>query len=98
MTYTAVILISFLSGASCLIYVLVWSRFLNLIFGVSAYAVATVLFSGGMLWAAVKVRARYWSPTPSQVTGFTVRSWTSSRVVEVYKVYFDAASLSVTRR
>jgi len=32
------------------------------------YTVATVLFSGAMLWAAVKVRARYWSPTPSQVT------------------------------
>jgi len=32
------------------------------------YATATVLFSGGMLWAAVKVRERYWSPTPSQVT------------------------------
>ncbi|MGH9919516.1 MAG: putative ABC transporter permease subunit, partial [Nitrososphaerales archaeon] len=32
------------------------------------YSVATILFSGGMLWAAVKVRARYWSPTPSQVT------------------------------
>lgn len=32
------------------------------------YSAATVLFSGAMLWAAVKVRARYWSPTPSQVT------------------------------
>jgi len=32
------------------------------------YVAATVLFSGGMLWAAIKVRARYWSPTPSQVT------------------------------
>jgi Membrane protein of 12 TMs len=32
------------------------------------YAAATVLFSAGMLWAAVKVRALYWSPTPSQVT------------------------------
>ena len=32
------------------------------------YSAATILFSGAMLWAAVKVRARYWSPTPSQVT------------------------------
>jgi len=32
------------------------------------YAAATVLFSAGMLWVAIKVRARYWSPTPSQVT------------------------------
>jgi len=32
------------------------------------YTVATVVFSGAMLWTAVKVRARYWSPTPSQVT------------------------------
>ncbi len=32
------------------------------------YTAATALFSGAMLWAAIKVRARYWSPTPSQVT------------------------------
>jgi Putative ATP-binding cassette len=32
------------------------------------FAAATLLFSGGMLWAAIKVRAMYWSPTPSQVT------------------------------
>jgi spermidine synthase len=31
------------SGASCLMYELVWSRYLHLIFGVSAYAVAAVL-------------------------------------------------------
>ena len=43
MPYATVILISFLSGASCLINELVWSRYLNLIFGVSVYAVATVL-------------------------------------------------------
>ena len=34
----------------------------------AVYAAATVLFSAAMLWVAVKVRARYWSPTPSQVT------------------------------
>jgi spermidine synthase len=45
MPYTAVILISFLSGASCLVYELVWSRYLHLVFGVSVYAVATVLAS-----------------------------------------------------
>jgi hypothetical protein len=32
------------------------------------YSVATVAFALGMLLVAVKVRARYWSPTPSQVT------------------------------
>lgn len=32
------------------------------------YAAASVAFSVGMLWAAIKVRERYWSPTPSQVT------------------------------
>jgi hypothetical protein len=31
------------------------------------YAAATVVFSAAMLWAAVKVRSRYWSPTPYQV-------------------------------
>jgi hypothetical protein len=34
----------------------------------AVYVAATVLFAGGTLWAAIKVRARYWSPTPSQVT------------------------------
>ena len=34
----------------------------------AAFVAATVLFSGAMLGAAIKVRARYWSPTPSQVT------------------------------
>lgn len=29
---------------------------------------ATVLFAAAMLWVAVKVRSRYWSPTPSQVS------------------------------
>lgn len=32
------------------------------------YAAATVVFSAAMLWAAVKVRSRYWSPTPYQVS------------------------------
>ncbi len=32
------------------------------------YAAAAVLFSACLFWAAVRVRARYWSPTPSQVT------------------------------
>lgn len=36
-------LVSFLCGAICLIYELVWSRYLTLIFGVSVHAVATVL-------------------------------------------------------
>jgi spermidine synthase len=36
-------LIALLSGSSCLIYELVWSRYLHLIFGVSVYAVATVV-------------------------------------------------------
>jgi spermidine synthase len=36
-------MIALLSGASCLIYELVWSRYLHLIFGVSVYAVATVV-------------------------------------------------------
>jgi putative ABC exporter len=31
------------------------------------YAAATVVFSAAMLWAAVKVRSRYWSPSPYQV-------------------------------
>jgi hypothetical protein len=33
-----------------------------------AYAAATVAFSAAMLWAAVKVRSRYWSPSPFQVS------------------------------
>jgi hypothetical protein len=32
------------------------------------YAVATVFFAAAILWVAVIVRAKYWSPTPSQVT------------------------------
>jgi hypothetical protein len=32
-----------------------------------AYAAATVVFSAVMLWAAVRVRSRYWSPTPYQM-------------------------------
>jgi hypothetical protein len=31
------------------------------------YSAATVFFAVGMLWVAIKVRVRYWSPTPSQV-------------------------------
>src|SRR4051812_40165347 len=34
---------AFLSGVTCLILELVWSRYLQLIFGVSVYAIATVL-------------------------------------------------------
>lgn len=41
--FLPILLVSFLSGISCLIYELVWSRYLNLIFGVSVYATATVL-------------------------------------------------------
>jgi hypothetical protein len=45
-----------------------------------AYAALTLLFSGGMLWAAIKVRARYWSPTASQVTvmGGEYKPWSGS--------------------
>jgi hypothetical protein len=32
------------------------------------YFVATLFFAAGILWVAVIVRAKYWSPTPSQVT------------------------------
>ena len=32
------------------------------------YSAATLVFAGGVLWVAVVVRAKYWSPTPSQVT------------------------------
>ncbi len=32
------------------------------------YSAATFGFAAAMLWVAVKVRSRYWSPTPSQVT------------------------------
>ena len=40
----------FLSGASALIYELVWQRLLNLVFGVSTLSVSTVLaaFMGGL--------------------------------------------------
>lgn len=38
-----ILLAAFVSGAVCLAYELVWSRYLTLIFGVSVYAVATVL-------------------------------------------------------
>lgn len=38
-----ILCIALLAGMSCLIYELVWSRYLHLIFGVSVYAVATVL-------------------------------------------------------
>jgi spermidine synthase len=37
------LLLIFFSGVSCLIYELLWSRYLNLIFGASVFAVATVL-------------------------------------------------------
>ena len=36
-------LVAFFSGISCLVYELVWSRYLTLIFGASVYAVACVL-------------------------------------------------------
>jgi len=39
------------------------------------YSAATVAFALAMLWTAIKVRARYWSPTPS-VTAVTLREYT----------------------
>ena len=46
----AIILVFFFSGAAGLIYEIVWTRSLSLIFGVTTYAVATVLatFMGGL--------------------------------------------------
>ncbi len=32
------------------------------------YSAGTVVFAVAMLWVAIRVRARYWSPIPSQVT------------------------------
>ena len=40
---TQILAVAFISGAVCLISELIWSRYLILIFGVSVYAVATVL-------------------------------------------------------
>src|SRR6185503_6120957 len=50
MTRLAIIAVFFFSGAAGLIYEIVWSRSLSLIFGVTTYAVATVLatFMGGL--------------------------------------------------
>ncbi len=54
MSKTAPLLITLLSGASCLVYELVWSRYLTLIFGVSAHGVAAVLacFMAGLAFGA----------------------------------------------
>ena len=38
-----ILLIFFLSGASGLIYEIVWTRLLSLVFGVSSFAISTVL-------------------------------------------------------
>jgi spermidine synthase len=42
-TRTLILLIFFLSGASGLIYEIVWTRLLSLVFGVSSFAISTVL-------------------------------------------------------
>lgn len=41
--FITLLLVALMSGAICLIYQLIWSRYLQLILGVSAYAVALVL-------------------------------------------------------
>jgi spermidine synthase len=51
------IAVSFLCGATGLVYELVWSRYLGLVFGVSAHAVATVL---AVFMAGLAVGSWHW--------------------------------------
>ncbi|HZY05847.1 MAG TPA: fused MFS/spermidine synthase, partial [Anaeromyxobacteraceae bacterium] len=63
----AILVLFFLSGAAGLVYQVVWSRLLNDVFGVSAYAVTAVLaaFLGGLAlgsWALGRLADRVRSP------------------------------------
>jgi spermidine synthase len=53
----ALLAISFASGGTCLLFEVVWSRYLGLLFGVSAHAVATVL---GTFMAGLALGAWFW--------------------------------------
>ena len=57
-------LLFFLSGASALVYELVWQRLLHLVFGVSTLATSAVLaaFMGGLALGVGLIRKRRWAP------------------------------------